>query len=192
MENDILIMLQEAYSEPHRKYHTMRHIANMFLTATRNNILLTEEQTWAVWFHDVVYKLQPDEYMNNEVMSAGVAFEYLTNVVSRKQALIVGNIIQDTKDHIPKCEESKVVIDLDLWALSDSIEYKKNARLIQLEYESIMSKEDFLKGRLKWIEQMLGKKKYFWSEFATEEMDKKVRNNLKAEKEKIETWRLKE
>ena len=61
-----------AYSEPHRRYHTLAHLQAMFGHHADMAAQLTYPRAvrWAIWFHDYVYHTEADRYPLNETLSA--------------------------------------------------------------------------------------------------------------------------
>ena len=51
------------YSEPHRKYHTCRHLEECFekLSELRSEALHPHEVELALWFHDAIYEKDSSE-----------------------------------------------------------------------------------------------------------------------------------
>lgn len=109
----------QAYGEPQRHYHTLKHIAQMLTVADRLRDLATDP--WAVelaiWLHDLVYDPRRSD---NEEQSAELAGAQLTalelspETVSRIQTLILA-----TKDHQAEGDpDTAVLIDADLAGLA--------------------------------------------------------------------------
>lgn len=120
------------YNEPYRKYHNLAHINHMLCKAQYHGVDLTPDQKLAVIYHDYVYVPGAKD---NEELSAIKAFKVAKSIEGADPALVAA-IILDTKDHIPTCEESKVVIDLDLLTLSDSWkDFCANQDAVIAEYE---------------------------------------------------------
>lgn len=180
MNADLLIDLTRRYTEPHRKYHDMRHIADMLCKGAA--LGLTEVQVMAIWFHDAVY--EPGN-KDNEEDSADLAVQKLIAAgwpVERAQE--VAEIIRDTKGHKPSTEESKKVLDLDLSTLGGSWEdYQRNGRNIREEYGS-MSDEDWNKGRGEWLREMLERERLFWTEWGTP-LEEQARKNLQRDLDEL-------
>lgn len=179
------------YGQPHRKYHNHNHINNMFIYAEFADMMLSEEQVAAIYFHDIYYDIKSNEVMSNEEKSALCAYEHMKKYFSYndKRATLVKNIILDTKNHYPVHggEWSFPVLDLDLWGLFDITEYKKNAWLIRQEY-ICYSWIDFLKGRKKWLETMVVREKIYHSQYVRNSiMNELAFKNLKNELEHIKT-----
>jgi predicted metal-dependent HD superfamily phosphohydrolase len=173
------------YSQPHRKYHNYTHIDNMFLYASFGEMMLSEEQVVAIYLHDIYYDINSNDMQTNEEKSAIFAYEHMKEYFGYddKRASIVKNIILDTKDHLPVHggDWSSPVIDLDLWALFDIKEYKKNAWLIRQEY-LCYSWDEFLKGRKKWLKSMVIRDKIYHSPYVRNtRMNELAFNNMNRE-----------
>ena len=183
------------YGQPHRKYHNHSHITDMFVFASFNDMMLAEEQIAAIYFHDIYYDIKSNDVATNEEKSAWYAYEHMKKYFDYddKRANIVKNIILDTADHFPTNggDWSTPIIDLDLWALYDIKEYKKNAWKIRQEY-LCYSWKAFLSGRKKWLETMVIRDKIYHSPYASNSMMNELANrNLKLELEHIKsqnTW----
>ena len=65
-------LLFQAYREPHRRYHTLSHIASMLRDFDARARTWTHPRAvqWAIWFHDAVYKTSVADYPDNEPASA--------------------------------------------------------------------------------------------------------------------------
>lgn len=149
-----------AMSQPHRKYHTMTHLAEMFTVAALYHIQLTLVQRYAILFHDVVYNV-PAWSLGNEELSAREAERLLPLAgLSDSQVRHVAQIIRDTQQEIPTIEQSAIVIDLDLAGLA--LNYWGNLDLIREEFGHLSDK-DFKSGRVKWLKSMLAREKIFVS-----------------------------
>ena len=181
MNTDLLIELTRRYTEPHRRYHDLRHVADMLCKGA--TLDLTEEQLMAIWFHDAVY--DPGS-KDNEEDSADLAVQKLIAAgwtIERSQ--VVAQIIRDTNGHVPSIDESKKVLDLDLSTLGGSWEdYQRNGRNIREEYASI-SDEDWNKGRGDWLRGMLDRKQLFWTEWGAP-FEEQARKNLQRDLDELQ------
>ena len=182
MDNaNILMDLYSAYNEPNRHYHNLGHIGRMFWIAKEQEILLSEDQIIAIWFHDVVYNV-PRLELSNEILSAQEALRYLSGILH--DDFFINNvvtIIKDTEKELPSINESEIVIDLDLFDLADDQRYKSNGILIRKEY-ACFNDEEFKRGRIAWINSMLERKSIYVSKkFNTDEMNGAARSNLTRE-----------
>ena len=104
-----------AYSEPHRKYHTLQHLDECFakLGELRTEASHPEEVEFALWFHDAIYDTKRQD---NEAKSAEWA-----RAVARAQSLppdvaerIVRLIMVTRHDAEPQEPDEKVLVDVDL------------------------------------------------------------------------------
>jgi predicted metal-dependent HD superfamily phosphohydrolase len=151
-----LVQLTRLYQEPHRKYHDLAHIAQMFDMAKVARIQLTESQTLAIWYHDAVYRAGDGE---NEHKSAQLARKHLENVVDGKVLREVETIINDTQTHKASIELSRAVIDLDLSILGANPDsYQVYMRLIRKEY-SMVPYNKYAASRSKMLEHFIRRAK---------------------------------
>lgn len=148
---DRLDILTKCYTEPHRRYHTLEHIAHMFSTAREFGIVLTEAQKLAIWWHDAVY--EPGSVLNeNQSIALMMKTEKLTD---DKLLLTAVDIIWDTKhEKPPKNEESAIVCDLDMYGFADV--FDRTYRMQQQVYAefSHIPRDEFRKGRLEFLNKL--------------------------------------
>ena len=187
-----LLDVQHRYMEPHRFYHNLIHVAKMFETAKLNNIPLSIEQELAIWYHDVIYQVKRGEFSNEE-LSARYAIEkifhycanaHIENYKRDERIEKVATIIRDTENEIPTIEESKVVIDLDLWGLG-TYEYQKNSILIEKEFTTVMTIDEFKSGRKKWLQLFLARDTIFVSKYANDTLEYNAVEQLSNDLDKL-------
>src|SRR5574341_1340322 len=107
--------LMARYAEPHRRYHTTRHLDECFrkLEEIRAEAQHAKEVELALWFHDAVYDTQRQD---NEAKSAAWARETARSaklpdaVGGRIHALIMAT----RHDVEPREPDEKVLVDVDL------------------------------------------------------------------------------
>ncbi len=148
-----LEILTAAYTEHHRRYHTLEHIAHMFNAARDHDIKLSPAQIQAIWWHDVVYI--PGSKTNEEdsvaLMRKHCAIDSATEKASQ--------IIMDTKNHVPSSAESAVVCDLDMFGFVENIQ-KHSSINAQIEEEFMLggiSLDEYREGRTKFLNELLSK-----------------------------------
>ena len=182
---DIVLELTRRYCEPHRRYHDLLHIAKMFSIAQYHGIELTVCQTWAIWFHDVVYIPGAKD---NEEASCLVAREFLSDLdLTEEEVDIICEIIMATKDHFPTNEQSKIVIDLDLYGLGEEREYWRNSLLIRKEFATVPDNL-FFDGRLKFLQSYRAREPLYVSEvFKGTELEINAKLNMLVEIEKLKS-----
>lgn len=175
--------LAQAYNEPHRKYHNFGHIARMFEIAATENIPLSMEEVLAIWFHDFVYvPCQKD----NEEKSSNAFLELYKNShpIERTSIQVASRIILDTKkEEIEHSGNSGTVIDLDLWDLGTDRYWSNKERIKEEFLPYLDSDQAFYSGRTYWIESMLARDSIFVSKYATLEMERAARKNLREDLE---------
>jgi len=156
-----MIELITRYLEPHRVYHRLNHIVQMFEFAKTHGVTLSPEQMYAVLFHDAVYVPGAKD---NEEKSAEVFLDWET---SQHKFLfktdLIKQIILDTKEEVPTIEESELVIDLDLHQLAYTPEFQNNALLIREEFLPFVGEEGYNRGRAAWLKGMLARQTIFVS-----------------------------
>lgn len=167
-----MIDIIDAYLEPHRHYHNLTHISNMLENSRYFHLTEIDmiKLKYAIYFHDYVY--DPESKMNEK--NSAIAFlDYVNSgkiqlydiMPTKDFTHAVFNMILDTKEHVPSIIGlSKYLIDLDLWELADTAKYWKNLTLIRKEY-SIYFYDEFVEGRIKWINHFLSKEQIFYTDY---------------------------
>ncbi|MCB9895152.1 MAG: hypothetical protein H6839_11930 [Planctomycetes bacterium] len=174
----LLIELTRRYTEPHRRYHDLRHIADMLCKG--GPLSLSDEQVMAIWYHDAIYV--PGS-KTNEADSAQLAVEQLTAIGwDADRVKVVEQVVLDTCGHVPSIEESKKVLDLDLSTLGGTWEsYERNGRNIREEFANVGEK-DWNAGRGAWLEGMISRERLFWTAWG-EPLETEARANLQRDLE---------
>ena len=135
---DIFTHVIMRYCEPHRTYHNLEHIAQMLQWGANR---MTQPLFWAIWYHDVVYKVGAD---NNEERSADLALADTAMLgMTTEVVMLVRNLILATKSphRVPtidyaahELEQFQFIIDLDLGGFSMPWdEYRRNTLNIREE-----------------------------------------------------------
>jgi predicted metal-dependent HD superfamily phosphohydrolase len=103
------------YAEPHRKYHTARHLDECFekFEELRAEALHPEEVEVALWFHDAIYDTRRQD---NEAKSAEWAREAAqsANLPVAAGERIHKLILATRHDAVPHEHDEKVLVDVDL------------------------------------------------------------------------------
>ncbi len=113
------------YEEPHRYYHTIKHIIHV-LDYLQKRIGVTKELFLATIYHDAIYN---PKLNNNEEESANLfLLESKSSKLSDTEKTEITNLILSTKTHQAKTEIEKLFIEADLSIfqskLSDLMEYE--------------------------------------------------------------------
>ncbi len=178
---DLRDRLCEAYDDPGRGYHGLRHLAEVLQRLdelvpaghpTRDTLLL------AAWFHDAVY----DGSMagDNEERSAQLAEEELA---ATPHAAEVARLVRLTETHRPAQNDldGQLLCDADLAILAASPErYDEYTAGVRQEYDAIPDPA-FRTGRRKVLQDLLARDSLFHSQAARDRWEERARANVQAE-----------
>ena len=159
----------ERYSEPHRRYHTVRHLGAVLGALHRwLGPELPESLLSAALWHDAVY--DPRAHDNEEQSAALVTGD------ERAVSLILA-----TKKHEPlgSGEDMRWLLDADLWILGAAPRtYRRYAKLIREEYAHVPD-DAYRTGRAAVLERFLQRPRLYFGSFPKREAQ--ARANLQAE-----------
>ena len=145
--------LLRRYAEPHRRYHTVEHLADVLarideLASGREDLFLVR---LAAWFHDAVYAI-PVGQVSNEEASARLSIRTLSRVGLEQEDLTqVARMVRITETHVPgaRDREGELLCDADLAILAaEPVAYNRYVEQIREEYAEV-PEEQFLAGRLR-------------------------------------------
>ena len=167
--------LRVAYSEEHRRYHTLTHVAWTLFRAGR---IVELEQTadtiaveLAVWFHDFVYDTRRSD---NEHRSAVIARRLLSRCgVAATVVDDVAFLVEATADHrVPDgrlAGPAAILLDADLSILSaPRAVYQAYARDVRAEYRWV-PEPDYRAGRTRVLESLRRGRVYSTAAMASRE-----------------------
>jgi pantetheine-phosphate adenylyltransferase len=168
--------LYRSYSESHRAYHNLAHIANVLLEfdSIRHEIMNPDSVEIALWYHDVVYDTQRKD---NEEESANRLLSAFGN--QDKTELV--RLIMATKHNVemPETTDEKYIADIDLAKLGSSIdEFSENNTAIRQEF-NWASEDEYRKGRRAFFHSMLDKSHIFYTAHFRNKYEELARDNLK-------------
>jgi predicted metal-dependent HD superfamily phosphohydrolase len=147
--------LVAAWSEPHRRYHDLAHLAAVLgLVGELGGAADPDAVRLAAWYHDAVYD---PERSDNEEISAQRARAGLRGLVDDERAAEVERLVRLTAGHDPAPEDSNgaVLCDADLAVLAAPAEsYAAYASAVRAEYGHL-SDEEFTTGRIAVLEHLL-------------------------------------
>jgi predicted metal-dependent HD superfamily phosphohydrolase len=130
--------LVAAYSEPHRHYHTLEHLAEMFQIIDRMEGPDTDSRPvrLAAWYHDVVYDPRAKD---NEARSADLAVRELTAVgMPTEEVEIIHRLVlaTDYANSPPAIDSNTAVLRDADWAIlgSSEVRYNRYTADIRKEY----------------------------------------------------------
>jgi predicted metal-dependent HD superfamily phosphohydrolase len=170
-----------AWSEPHRRYHDLAHLAAVLGLAARlaGDTPGRAAVLLAAWYHDVVYD---PERSDNEEVSAARARAGLRGLVPDDQVEEVVRLVLLTASHAPGPGDlnGAVLCDADLAVLAGPPDaYAVYASAIRAEYGHL-SDEVFTAGRIAVLEHLLTLPRIFRLP-AVADWEPRARANLAAE-----------
>jgi predicted metal-dependent HD superfamily phosphohydrolase len=154
--------ISRAYSEPHRHYHTLEHIAHVLalFDGARDCLRDPDAGELALWLHDFVYDPRARD---NEARSAAYAARILDEggvkpgVANRVTALIMATC------HLgpPEDPDARYVVDADLSILGGTpAEFDRYERQVRLEY-AFRSEAEWREGRTRILRAFLERPRIF-------------------------------
>jgi len=173
------------YDEPHRRYHNRLHLREMLDTAVRMECALLPAQALAVIFHDAVYVPGAARGVN-EAMSAQMLRVYGADVPNASLELAY-RIVIDTADHMPRSDESRLVLDLDLIRLAVSAaDFERYSREVFVEQRPLVPIADedeawmfFQRRRSGFFERLLERPEIFCLPIFRQRYEAITRANLR-------------
>lgn len=179
----LVLELTRRYTEAHRHYHDIRHVAQMLAWGTE--VGLDDVQVWAVWFHDAVYDSRRDD---NEEQSAALAERHLRAAGYGDDAVrMVAQIVRDTEAHSPSLPASAAVLDLDLGSLALPWDaFCANTAAIRREYAHVDDRA-FAAGRRRFMTALLARPRLFFSPWG-EQREATARANIARFLSSPEPW----
>lgn len=176
--------LEAAYAEPHRRYHTRRHIEQCLALLDKVPDLMDSERqvlTWAIWWHDAVYDPQAKD---NEARSADMARRDLRELdasihareeVARLILLTAGHTVED-EDRL-----GELMVSIDLAVLgAPAPDYDQYARDVRAEYAHVPD-EAWRLGRAAVLERFLAAERIFPDQGFHDSFEIQARGNLQRE-----------
>lgn len=175
--------LIERWSQPHRRYHTLEHLAVMLGVIDAHADLADDADAvrLAAWFHDAVYEpFAPD----NEERSAGLAAAVLPGLgVAADRVAEVVRLVRLTAGHAvaPGDRNGALLADADLAVLaSEPADYARYAAAVRDEYAAV-PEDAFRSGRAQILSTFLSRPELFRAVPARAEWTARAHDNLRAE-----------
>jgi predicted metal-dependent HD superfamily phosphohydrolase len=174
--------LIDAWSEPHRQYHDLSHLAAVLGLVGQLDAAATDPAAvrLAAWYHDAVY--DPTRGDNEEV-SAARAGAGLRGLVSDERAAEVERLVllTTTHDAAPEDANGAVLCDADLAVLASPPDaYAAYASAVRAEYGHL-SDEVFTAGRIAVLEHLLALPQLYRLPAIAAEWTPRAQANLAAE-----------
>ncbi|MEV8513481.1 metal-dependent phosphohydrolase [Dactylosporangium sp. NPDC051484] len=171
------------WSEPHRRYHTLDHLALMLRVIDEHAELTDDADAvrLAAWFHDAVYEIFAHD---NEERSARLALAALADLgFPRPRAEEVARLVRLTAGHAVASgdRDGGLLADADLAILaSEKPDYVRYAEAVRAEYAAIPD-DVFRPGRAGILRDLADLPEIFRVVPARAEWTARARANLEAE-----------
>ena len=171
-----------AWSEPHRRYHGLAHLAAVLGLVGELAGAATDPAAVALaaWYHDIAYDPERDD---NEQVSADRARAGLRGLVPEARVDEVARLVLLTAGHDPAPGDANgaVLCDADLAVLAGPPDaYAAYASAVRTEYEHL-SDEEFTAGRIGVLERLLALPRLYRLPAVADEWTPRARANLTAE-----------
>jgi predicted metal-dependent HD superfamily phosphohydrolase len=174
-----------------RVYHTLEHIERCLKELEGVPEALVVDRTlveYALFYHDVVYKtdsflepLQADNRTSNEDKSASMALNSLYFFKLDEDDILdkIERLILATKhNEVQSSPDCKLIADIDLASLgSDWESFARDGEGIKTEY-SLIPEEDYWKGRLAFLNGMLGRDRIYQTDYFRDKYEEQARENI--------------
>jgi predicted metal-dependent HD superfamily phosphohydrolase len=170
------------YREPHRRYHTVNHVAavRQLVGELLREVVVGNPNAvrLASWYHDAVYDARSS---TNEAESAELAATELTKLGIEPATIdAVRRLVMATAVHEPSSADEAVLIDADLAIFAaQPTTYQSYVAGIRFEY-LFVTDEDWKKGRARVLERFLERDAIFHTD-AMKPHEPQARANLGAE-----------
>jgi predicted metal-dependent HD superfamily phosphohydrolase len=171
------------WSQPHRRYHTLDHLAFMLCVIDEHADLAGDADAvrLAAWFHDAVYDVQGAGNEERSAVLAGTALAALG--VSEARSSEVARLVRLTAGHdvAPGDRNGALLADADLAILAaEKPDYDRYAAAVRAEYAAIPD-EVFRPGRAAILRKLADLPEIFRIVPARAEWAARARANLAAE-----------
>lgn len=173
------------YSEPHRRYHNVDHLADCLEMLDRHTLEARDPVVLelALWFHDAVYDIgAPD----NEQRSAELARRMLEplGLPPARLGAVSAAVMATTHKGEPGPGDAPLVCDIDLSILgAPEPKYRRYAQAILAE--SGMTMAVFRPLRLRFLETMLTRGHLFHTPPFRAAMEAQARDNMDREQREL-------
>ena len=171
--------ITRGYSEPHRFYHSQRHILFCLKQFERveDTLGASVAISLALWFHDLIL----DPAANDNEEQSKLLFEALAknhfpaDLIEKTSALIMSTRHIDA----PLNFDESFIQDIDLSSMGESWDsFVRDVDDLRKEY-SHLSDEAFKEVTINFYHRMLGREKIYTSDYFHEHCEQVARDNIK-------------
>lgn len=172
-----------AWSEPHRHYHTLQHLAEcldwMASPEVRALAIHPHEVVLALGFHDVVYDVhRHDSEQRSADLAAGVLGA--AGVAPEAIARIVALVLDTRHDAAATTPDGALLVDIDLSILAAEAErFAEYDGQIRTEYAHVLE-PDYRAARRRVLQRFLERTAVFATGWFQQRLEGRARMNLQA------------
>ena len=168
-----------AWSEAHRRYHTLQHLGECLerMASVAHLARRPAEVELALWFHDAILDVQRDD---NETRSAAWARQTATDagapadVAGRLHELVMAT----RHDGVPATPDEALLVDIDLAILgAPDDRFDEYERQVRAEYAAV-PEADFRLGRRRLLAGFLARPAIFGTSHFYGLLEARARANL--------------
>ncbi len=171
--------LARFYGEPHRRYHTWRHIERCLEAFDQISPLADHPDAveMALWFHDAIYTAgaKDNEWRSAELFrewSKGCADSSFRDRVHRL-------IIITTHREIPNNVDERLLVDIDLSSFGlPWDEFIEDGQQIRAEFAQL-SDEVYFSALLRFLLSLLNRPAFFFSDYFQQRHEQTARANVR-------------
>jgi predicted metal-dependent HD superfamily phosphohydrolase len=183
----LLNQLLAAYSEPHRRYHTLQHVREglAYFDATAMLARRPAEVELALWFHDAVYDPRRSD---NEERSAQwardsvLAADCAADVADRVAALVLATAHHTQASDDP---DTQLLLDIDLSILGSApARFEVYEQEVRAEYAHV-DDAAFRAGRAALVEAFLRQPRLYATAAFHDALEARARDNLQRSLERL-------
>lgn len=177
--HDVMARLLSAYNEPHRKYHTERHLRECLDLFARHRSWAVEpaEVEMALWFHDAIYdtkacdnEAKSAEWAERELSEAGVSAEHIGRIAD--------HILATRHAAVPQGQDQMLLVDIDLAILgANRSRFEEYERQVREEYGWVPDVL-FRNKRREVLREFLARSPLYSTPILRESLEKQARSNL--------------
>ncbi|HZW13101.1 MAG TPA: hypothetical protein VFF81_07920 [Noviherbaspirillum sp.] len=180
----VIDALVRHYSEPHRAYHNLSHIATLLVLADdlRSHFTHPAVVELAIWFHDVIYDTRASD---NEPRSAAFARDSMRAMQFGEDVITsVEQCILATQRHeVPSqaVPDLPLFLDLDLSILGvPERAYRCYSQAIRKEYCWVPD-DEYRVGRAAVLKRFLARPRLFFTNLMADRYEEAARHNIALE-----------
>lgn len=168
--------LVAAYSEPHRRYHTLDHVVEMLdcLGESRHLAQVPDTVALAVWYHDAVYAAAVPAGANERASA-----DMLAAVYAGAESAPARDMILHSMHHGPSDDsDTQLFCDLDLYRLGvASDDFRKHSSDVRQEFAWV-DDAAWAGGRGNFLRAMFARETIYQTDFWRGRLEAQARDNL--------------